>query len=92
MLRAAKDAHTAFIEHYHQLNLDANREMWIEARGLRRVLDEMLKAAEDGDANKAKELYDLARDARQNLERSLRARLGHEALQDRQELGMYDRA
>jgi hypothetical protein len=90
-LRAAEDAHTAFIEHYHQLNLDANGDMWVEARRLRRVLDAMLKAAKAGDVKKAAELHGRARDARQNLERSFRLRLGHEALQSRQSLGEFDK-
>jgi hypothetical protein len=90
---AATDAHVAFIEHYHQLNLDASREMWIEARGLRHVLDDMLEAAQEGDADRANELYELARAARQNLERSFRARLGHEVLQKRKPLSApYDKA
>jgi len=89
-LGAAVEAHTSFIEHYHQLNLDVNREMWLEARGLRAVLDDMLKAAKKEDADEAALLYDLARDARQNLERSFRLRLGHEALQKRTPLGKHD--
>jgi hypothetical protein len=80
---AAIEAHSAFIDHYHRLNLDASREMWIEARGLRDVLDDMLEAAQQGHEDEAKKLYEVARDARQNLERTLRARLGHEVLQKR---------
>jgi hypothetical protein len=92
-LRAeATAAHVAFIEHYHQLNLDANREMWIDARGLRNVLDDMLKAAQAGEADRAKELVKPARAARQNLERSFRARLGHDVLQERKPLpAPYDK-
>jgi hypothetical protein len=90
-LKFAEDAHTRFVEHYHQLNLDANREMWREARRLRRVLDDMLQAARDGDAAKAEALHTVARHARQNLEGSFRARLGLDTLQPRKPLGEYDR-
>jgi len=50
---AAIDAHTAFIEQYHQLNLDASKEMWVEARILRDVLDDMLKYAGKADDDRA---------------------------------------
>jgi len=89
----ATAAHGEFIEQYHQLNLDASRDMWIEARGLRHVLDDMLKAAQEGDVDNATRLFDVARDARQNLERSFRARLGHNVLQARRPLPYpYDKA
>ena len=86
----ARGAHTAFIEQYHQLNLDANAEMWRDARTLRRVLDAMLEAAEARHADKAGELSEIAKHARQNLERSFRVRLGHEALQKRKPAGEYE--
>jgi len=89
----ATAAHNAFIEQYHLLNLDASREMWLDARSLRDVLDDMLKAAQGGDTEAAEQLFELARDARQNLERSFRARLGHEVLQARRDLpAPYEKA
>ncbi|MCA1698461.1 MAG: hypothetical protein LC790_05965 [Actinobacteria bacterium] len=96
----ATAAHEAFVEHYHQLNLDASPEMWIEARGLRDVLDKMLELALGADAgepatrpevNEVEALAALARDARQNLERSFRSRLGHPTLQRRNKLCEYDK-
>ena len=88
----ATQTHTVFIEHYHQLNLDASPEMWVEARTLRHVLDGLLKAARKGHATKAADLAEDARNARQNLERSFRTRLGYDALQCRQPIAAkYDK-
>jgi hypothetical protein len=86
LVEDATAAHAAFLEHYHQLNLDASPEMWIEARGLRHVLDDMLKTAQEHQTADAQHLSDLARDARQNLEGSFRLRLGYEVLQERKGL------
>jgi hypothetical protein len=82
--KAAVQAHGEFIDRYHRLNLDADRAMWEDARALRRVLDELLKAGQQGDMAECELLVESARKARQNLERSFRLRLGHDPLQDRQ--------
>jgi hypothetical protein len=79
--------HDEFIGFYHQLNLDASKPMWDDARDLRRVLDELLAQARHGNTEGCEALRDDARSARQNLERSFRMRLGYEPLQDRQSLG-----
>ena len=76
--KEATAAHDEFIDHYHQMNLDASRDMWNEARSLRYVLDNMLEAAYEGDGRRAKRLHGVCRAARQNLERSFRARLGND--------------
>jgi gas vesicle protein len=86
----AKAAHDEFLDAYHMLNLDSTKQMWEEVRGLRHVLDDMLDYAEKG--RDVKELGELARDARQNLERMFRERLGYQPHQDRQPLGKkYDK-
>jgi hypothetical protein len=72
-----------FIDAYHRLNLDASRDMWKDARGLRHVLEDMLKHAEKGDLERCEDLKREARHARQNLERSFRIRLSHKPLQKR---------
>jgi len=55
------------------VNLDSTENMWKEARGVRDVLDHMLEyATADRSVDK---LGELARDARQNLERTFRERL-----------------
>jgi hypothetical protein len=88
----AAAAHAAFIEQYHLLNLDATPEVWIEARGLRHVLDNLVKAGRARRVDEAERLEKLARRARQNLERSLRSRLGQDVLQLRNPLGEpYDK-
>jgi hypothetical protein len=85
----ATAAHDAFLDAYHVLNLDSTKEMWEEVRGLRDVLDHMLDEAKAGrDVDK---LGDLARDARQNLERRFRERLGQPPHQKRRPLGVYDK-
>jgi len=81
----ATAAHDKFMDAYHALNLDSDRDMWEEVRGLRDVLDDMLKNAEAG--REVDDLAELARDARQNLERTFRRRLGQEPHQDRRPLG-----
>lgn len=91
LAKAAGAAHDEFINHYHGLNLDASAEMWRDARGLRKILDDMLNSARSGDAPGCEQLAGHARAARQNLERSFRVRLGHEPLQERRDLGKYDR-
>jgi hypothetical protein len=91
LAREATAAHDEFIYRYHELNLDSTGPMWLESRGLRDVLDDMLKAAKKGDDEECQGLRELARDARQNLERSLRNRLGHEEHQERNDLGKYDK-
>ena len=87
----ARRAHDAFIDEYHRLALDADRSMWFELRALRNVLDDMLKYAEPGAVQECELLRNTAKLARQNLERSLRQRLGHLPLQDRKPLGKYDK-
>jgi gas vesicle protein len=86
---AARAAHDAFLDAYHVLNLDSTKEMWEEVRGLRHVLDVMLKTANEG--RDVDELGELARDARQNLERRFRERLDQLPHQDRRPLGDYDK-
>ncbi|APX02014.1 hypothetical protein [Arthrobacter sp. QXT-31] len=89
----ARQAHDDFIDEYHRLALDADRSMWFELRALRHILDDMLKYAELGAFRECESLTKTARDARQNLERSLRRRLGHPPLQRRNFLGeKYDKA
>jgi transcriptional regulator GlxA family with amidase domain len=77
-------AHDRFIDVYHALNLDSTKDMWKEVRGLRHVLDKMLDGAKAG--HEVDRLGELAQDARQNLEREFRKRLGLEPHQDRQPL------
>jgi hypothetical protein len=89
---AAVAAHDEFIDLYHRLNLDVDDEMWREARSLRKILDDLLAAALRGEVEKCRLLIDTARDARQNLERSFRIRLGYTPLQKRRCLGKYDKA
>jgi hypothetical protein len=91
LARNAIAARHEFIDRYHELNLDSTREIWLEARGLRDVLGDMLKAANEGDNEECQRLGKVARKARQNLERSLRIRLGHEVHQRRRNLGEYDK-
>jgi transcriptional regulator GlxA family with amidase domain len=88
---AAKDAHDRFIDEYHRLALDADRSMWLELRGLRSVLDDMHAHAEKGESQACEGLVKSARATRQNLERSFRARLGHEPLQERKATQGYDK-
>jgi hypothetical protein len=87
----ALSSHDAFIDLYHQLILDASEEMWKEARGLRRVLDDMLRKATRAETTDCDALVEIARKARQNLERSFRVRLQYDPLQKRKPLGRYDR-
>jgi hypothetical protein len=91
LAETAAAAHDEFIDCYHQLNLDSSPDMWLEVRGLRHVLDTMLEKGRTGDAAECQTLFQTARDARQNLERSFRKRLGHEALQPRRPLGPFDK-
>ena len=65
--------------------------MWLEARGLRNALDDMLKLGQEGDAHACSAAAELARDARQNLEIKFRERLGYANLQRRRPLGKYDK-
>ncbi|MBT2453131.1 hypothetical protein J7F03_40170 [Streptomyces sp. ISL-43] len=87
----AQLAHDEFIETYHRLNLDASKQMWREARGLRNVIGHMLELGKRGDAEQCRALEKIARKARQNLERSFRVLLGHKPLRDRNPLGQYDK-
>jgi hypothetical protein len=89
--KLAETAHAEFIDLYHRLNLDATQEMWLDARGLRHVLDDMLRFGREGNSQKCDELMQLARSARQNLERSFRIRLKYDPLQKRRDLGTYDK-
>jgi hypothetical protein len=91
LAEAARAAHDEFIDSYHQLNLDSSPPMWLEVRGLRHVLDEMLEFADKGRVEDFRKSVDVARDARQNLERSFRERLGYAPLQPRRNLGRYDK-
>lgn len=89
---AARTAHDVFIDQYHQLNIDASPEMWLEARALRHVLDDLLESAVAGDYTKCRELSAYARKARQNLERSFRLELNYEQLHERRSLpAKYDK-
>jgi hypothetical protein len=65
--------------------------MWEEGRGLRDVLDAMLETAKQGDTTRCKQLAQTARHARQNLEGTFRKLLGHKPLQDRKDLGEFDK-
>ena len=87
----AESAHSEFIDLYHRLNLDASEQMWRDARALRHVLDDMLDSGRKGNIKECKDLMELARSARQNLECSFRIRLGNEPLQSRRYLGKYDK-
>jgi len=91
LLEQAIEAHDEFIDTYHQLNLDSDREMWLEVRSLREVLGEMLKEARNGNAAACDDLAKIARHARQNLERAFRRKLGYEPHQARRPLGKYDK-
>jgi hypothetical protein len=91
LVETAISAHAEFLDRYHQLNLDSSREMWLEARGLRNALDDMLKLGQEGDAPACSAAAELARDARQNLEIRFRERLGYADLQRRRPLGKYDK-
>ncbi|MFB4269191.1 hypothetical protein [Nonomuraea sp. GTA35] len=86
----AVQARDEFIDSYHHLNLDVSPEMWRDVRALRRVLEDMLKHARQHDSGTCGNLVEVARDARQNLERSFRIRLGYEPLQRRKDLKAYD--
>jgi hypothetical protein len=90
----AQLAHDEFIEAYHRLNLDADEQMWLDVRGLRDVLDDMLRFGRQGGADGAaqcSQLAEIAKEARQNLERSFRLLLDHKPLQKRNPLGKYDK-
>jgi hypothetical protein len=65
--------------------------MWRDARSLRGVLDKMRECALSGNGDACQGLVETAKHARQNLERSLRVRLGHTTLQARKNVGEYDR-
>jgi hypothetical protein len=90
LVAEATAAHDKFMDVYHALNLDSTDDMWKEARGLRDVLDHMLEYARAG--RNVDQLGELARDARQNLERTFRERLGQKPHQRRRPLGKpYDK-
>jgi hypothetical protein len=84
---AAVDAHNDFLDEYHRLALDADRDMWVELRHLRKALDVMLLWAREGDTARCEDLYESARAARQNLERQFRLRLHHSELQKPKSVG-----
>ena len=89
----ALKAYDEFIDLYHRLNLDATREMWIDARRLRKILEDMLECAQQGNAQECEQLKKLARHARQNLENTFRSRLRYEPfdpLQLHKNLGIYE--
>jgi hypothetical protein len=90
-LAEAESALAEFMGSYHLLNLDADRTLWLEARGLRSILEALLKAGKEGNMREAMRLGELARAGRQNLERGLRRQLGHEPLQDRRNLEEHDK-
>lgn len=62
-----------------------------DARGLRHVLTRMRDKARQGESRECELLRDVAVDARQNLERSFRIRLGLDPLQKRNDLGEFDK-
>ncbi|MEO6700978.1 MAG: hypothetical protein ABI140_05185 [Jatrophihabitantaceae bacterium] len=85
------NAYAQFIDQYHRVSLDASKELWRDLRKLRRVLGAMKRAARRADVERCDELFELARDARQNLEDTFRIELGHERLHARRNpLGRYD--
>jgi len=91
--KQALKAYDEFVDLYHRLNLDASREMWIDARRLEAILKDMLGCAQQGNAQKCEELKEVARHARQNLENSFRRRLRYEPfdpLQPHKNLGIYE--
>ena len=93
MDQQALKAYDEFIDFYHRLNLDATREMWIDARRLRKILEDMLKYAQQGNTEECDRLKGFARHARQNLENTFRNRLRYEPfdpLQPHKNLGIYD--
>ncbi|GAA3117094.1 hypothetical protein GCM10010449_44030 [Streptomyces rectiviolaceus] len=90
LAKQAIAAHDEFIDSYHALNLDVSKQMWRDVCRLRNILDDMLELALEGEARGCADLVDVARAARQNLERSFRARLRHSVLQRRKPLGGYD--
>jgi len=93
VVKQALEAYDEFIDFYHRLNLDATREMWIDARRLRKILEDMLKCAQQGEAQECERLKVLARRARQNLENTFRSRLRYEPfdpLQLHKDLGKYE--
>jgi hypothetical protein len=92
LANSATLAHDEFIDLYHRLSLDASREMWLEARSLRDILDKMLEHGRNGNRTECEGLVKTARSARQNLERSFRVQLLHEPLQRRKTLGEYDKS
>jgi hypothetical protein len=83
----AVSAHRDFIDEYHRLALDADKDMWVQLRKLRKALDAMLLWAQEGDRGRCEQLYESARAARQNLEREFRHRLGYKELQDLNRVG-----
>lgn len=93
MAEQALQAYNEFIDCYHRLNLDATREMWIDARRLRKILEDMLECAQQGNAKECERLIEFARHARQNLENTFRSRLRYEPfdpLQTHKKLGIYE--
>jgi hypothetical protein len=83
----AEVAHDEFIDEYHRLALDADRNMWRQLRQLRKALDAMLLWAREGDRERCEQLAKSARSARQNLEHCFRERLGYRALQGPKDVG-----
>ena len=93
MSKQALKVYDEFIDLYHRLNLDATREMWIDSRRLRKILEDMLEYAQQGNAQECERLKELARHARQNLENTFRSRLRYEPfdpLQPHKNLGIYE--
>lgn len=84
---AAVDSHNAFLDEYHRLALDADREMWKQLRTLREALDAMLLWARESDTLRCEQLYKSARAARQNLEGRFRERLKYGELQTPKDIG-----
>jgi hypothetical protein len=89
--RQALKAYDEFIDLYHHLALDASREMWLDARSLRSVLDDMVKYGQQEDVRECEQLVEIARKARQNLEDSFRVRLQYPPLHSHKDLGSYER-
>ena len=59
MGKQALEAYDEFIDIYHRLNLDVTREMWIDARRLRKILEDMLKCAQQGNAQECERLKEF---------------------------------
>jgi hypothetical protein len=80
--RTADRAYSEFVNEYHRLALDADKQMWANLRMLEDTLKEMLAKAETGDAIRCEQLKTEAAKHRRALEDSFRRRLDHKPLHD----------